>query len=230
MTTKQLKKKLNLSDSDMEEIKAAVEKAEKNTSGEIALAIAAESDSYAQWELVASGATALILFLCIFPLSQQIYSYLSDHFWGIQPWYLSLFFAAVCSMSMVVLYFLYNIPAIDYLVIPSSVMNRAVTNRAFRHFAQSGVYCTESHSGILIFVSYFEKQVRVIADAHVSKKISGDLWKLIADEISENIQKGDVKSAFISALEKCGQILAENFSSENEKKNELYDGLVILED
>ena len=46
MTTGYLLKKTNLSDRELDEIKAAVKKAESRTSGEIALALAAESDTY----------------------------------------------------------------------------------------------------------------------------------------------------------------------------------------
>ena len=41
MTNRQLKKKLNLSAADLEEIRKAVAKAEDRTSGEIALAVTA---------------------------------------------------------------------------------------------------------------------------------------------------------------------------------------------
>ena len=68
-----------------------------------------------------------------------------------------------------------------------------------------------------------------MADRHISEKVSEDLWNIIADEIAENMGKGSAKDAFISAVEKCGQLLAENFPSESEKKNQLKDGLVILE-
>lgn len=229
MNGRQLKKRLGLTQEDLAEIKKSVADAESRTSGEIALAVIAESDSYAVWEVVAAAVTSMVLFLCIFPLSPQIYQWLAGHFWGIEPWYLSLFFGAVCSFSVIVLYFLYNIPFIDSLVIPQAVKSKAVSAYAMRYFAESGVYCTDSHSGVLVFVSLFEKQVRIVADKHISSKVSSDLWNLIADEIAENIRKGNSKDAFLTAVEKCGQLLAENFPAQSEKKNQLEDGLVILE-
>lgn len=230
MTVKQLNKRLGLSERDLGEIREAVAKVEDRTSGEIALAVVPESSSYAEWELIAAAVTSLALFLCVFPLSGQVYAWLESRFWGIEPWYLSLFHAGLISLAVVVLYFLYNIPVIDALVIPAAVKNRAVTHRALRHFAESGVYCTDNHSGILVFVSWFEKQVRIVADRHISEKVSEDLWNIIADEVAENMGKGSAKEAFLSAVEKCGQLLAENFPSDGEKKNQLDDGLVILED
>ena len=75
-----------------------------------------------------------------------------------------------------------------------------------------------------------EKQVRIIADRGISQKISQDLWNLIADELAENLKKGDAETAFTNAIKKCGQLLAENFPNHEENPNELADGLVVLED
>ena len=75
-----------------------------------------------------------------------------------------------------------------------------------------------------------ERQVRIVADSGISKKISQDLWDLIADELAENMKKGKVTEAFETAIAKCGELLAENFPNHKENPNEFPDGLVILED
>ena len=72
--------------------------------------------------------------------------------------------------------------------------------------------------------------MEIVADSGINKKISQDMWNLIADEISENLKNGKTKEAFLIAVEKCGQLLAENFPPHQENPNELTDGLVILED
>jgi putative membrane protein len=98
-----------------------------------------------------------------------------------------------------------------------------------RYFAESGVYETAEHSGILIFVSYMERQVRIVADSGIASKISQDLWNIIADDLAQGIKSGQTKEGFISAVEKCGQLLAENFPAHEENPNELSDGLAILD-
>lgn len=230
MTEKQLKKRLNLSQKDFQDISDTIEKMERKTSGEIAIAVAPQSSSYAFWEAASSAGTVCALFLCVFPMSPQIYRWLEGRFWNIQPYHLSLFFFLLCSAAGVLLYFFYNIPAVDSIVIPRAAKECAVSSRAVRYFSESGIYCTENHSGILIFVSYFEKQVRILADRGISEKISSDLWNIISDELSENLCKGNAKEAFVQAIEKCGQLLQDNFPVQAEKKNELYNGLVVLED
>ena len=107
---------------------------------------------------------------------------------------------------------------------------RAGRHRAFRYFTESGVYDTAEHSGILIFVSFMEHQVRILADSGIAKRISQDLWNLIADELAEDIKNGKTAQAFLNAISKCGDLLAEQFPAKEENPNELSDGLVILGD
>lgn len=230
MKLKTLLKNASLSEDALEQIKEAITKAEKNTSGEICIALTAESSSYSFWELNAALCTSFALFVCIFPMAPQIYSWLEKIFWGTEPWYLLAFYVITCAAFTFFLYLLFNIPWIDRLVIPKKVMKKAVTARAMRHFTEGGVYCTKEHSGVLIFISWFEKEVRILADKGISQKISGDLWKIIADELTENLSKGNIKDAFVNSIEKCGALLAENYPAVQEKTNQLNDDLIILED
>lgn len=229
MTFKAFTKKLNLEEKDFEEIKEAVKNAERKTSGEIALAVAAESSSYAFWELLASVGVTLALLVCLFPLANQIYAWLGRIFWGEEPWYLAAFYCLVCAVVVAVLYLVFNIPAVDSLVIPQKIKNGCVTSRALRYFTESGVYCTKEHSGVLVYVSFFEKQVRIIADKGISDRISQDLWNLIADEVAEEFSQGNTKNAFLKAVSRCGELLAEYFPSDAQNEDELANGLVVLE-
>lgn len=229
MTTKKLKKKLALSEHDMEEIKQAVKNQEERTSGEISLAVIAESSSYAYWELLVAAGTSMLFMTALFFLGDQIYNAIKVMFWQPKPIYLAMFYFLAELVFVLVLYIIYNIPAVDRLVVPEAAKIHCVTARAFRHFTESGVYCTSNHSGIMIFVSYFERQVRIVADSGISEKIGQDLWNLVADEMAESLSKGNAKDAFLNAVNRCGDLLAENYPVEGKKENQLADGLVILE-
>lgn len=230
MTTKYLLKKIKLSDSDMAEIKEAVAKAESKTTGEIALALTAESDSYSFWELLASTYLAGFVFIVLLPFAGKISGLYERFFWGTPEWLLPAFYGIATLATIVLGFFAVNVPVLDRIVIPRVIRKKCVSDKAFRHFAQSGVYDTKEHSGILIFVSYLERQVRIIADSGIAKKIPQDLWNIIADDLAAGIKNGKTKEGFIAAVEKCGELLAENFPAGEENPNELPDGLVILED
>lgn len=230
MNTKQLLRKINLSTTDMKEIKTAVSKAEQTTSGEIALALTAESDNYSFWELLASIYLSAVIFIILLPFASKINIFYESIRWAQPIWFLPAFYGIACLASIVIGFFIMNVPSIDRFIIPKDVRRSNVTHRAFQHFAESGIYETKEHSGILIFVSYMERQVRIIADSGNSSKISQDLWNIIADELSEGIKTGKTKEGFIGAIEKCGELLSDNFPASKENTNELPDGLIILED
>lgn len=231
MKTKTLLKKLNLSDSDMEQIKNSVAAAEAKTTGEIAIAVAPESAHYSYWELLAADIFAALCLIVLLPFSSKIEFFFSRLYWQNEPsWVVPAFFVICCLLLIIAGFYFVNIPAVDRLIIPGKVKTSCVTHRAFRYFTESGVYDTAEHSGILIFVSYMERQVRIIADSGISKKISQDLWNLLADELSENLKNGKTTEAFTTAIEKCGALLEEYFPPHEENPNELSDGLVIVED
>ncbi len=231
MTKKTLFRKLHLSDQVFDKIKKSVAEAESKTSGEIALALAPESAHYSFWELLAANVFAALVLIVLILFSNQIRGLYRAIYWHNEPgWILPLFYVISTFASVVIAFYLANIPAIDRLVVPSAVRISCVNHRALRYFTESGVYDTAEHSGILIYVSYLERQVRIIADRGISEKISQDLWNLIADELAENLKNGDAEAAFTNAIAKCGQLLADNFPPHEENPNELPDGLVILED
>ena len=244
MNYKRLVKKLNLSESDYKDIEDAVKKAEVGTKGEIALAITPQSDTYAYWELAIAVFTSFMLLCSLFPLANQVYAWMNNIFWLPKPWHLIAFYTALCVIEIIIFYLLYNIPWFDSLIIPDRVKEKAVSNRAMRYFAESGVYCTKEHTGILIFVSYLEHEVRIIADKGLNDKIPNDSWAQIAEEIAQNIAKGSIKEGFLKAIGKCGTLFEENFPLENIEAtdsaatesdcevnpNELSDSLVILEE
>lgn len=231
MKTKTLLKKLKLSEHDFATIKECVQEAESKTTGEIAIALTPESAHYSFWELFAANCFSAFLLIVLLPFTNKIRDFYRLIYWQNEPsWALPLFFIITCFVATLIIFYITNICAIDRLIIPRSVKTSCVTHRAFRYFTESGIYDTKEHSGILIFVSYMEKQVRIIADSGISKKISQDLWNLIADELVENLKNKETTKAFTTAITKCAQLLQENFPNHKENPNEFPDGLVILED
>lgn len=231
MKTKTLLKKLKLQDQDFETIKKAVAEAEAKTTGEIAVAVAPESAHYSFWELLASIFMGIVILAALLPFSAKIAALYKTVYWQNEPtWILPAVYCAFCFTAILVFFYLVNIPALDRIVIPRAVRASCVNHRVMRYFTESGVYDTAEHTGILIFVSYMEREVRIIADRGISEKISQDMWNLIADELIENLRNGQTVTAFTNAIAKCGDLLAQHFPPHQQNPNELPDGLVILED
>jgi putative membrane protein len=230
MKTNAMLQKLRLTDESLGRIRDAVEKAEGKTNGEIAVALIAESGQYAFWELLAALFAGAAAFALLLPFSALLQDQMGSFFWRFAAWRLPAFFGIVSFGLIALLYALVNVPAVDRLVIPRAVRSKTVLNRAVRYFSEGGVYDTKDRSGILIFVSYMEREVRIIADTGISAKISGDLWALIAEDLASGIGGAGAEGAFVRAIEQCGELLEQYFPAKHENPNELANALVILED
>lgn len=225
-------KRLKLTEESFEKIQQAVKKSESKTSGEIAVAVVAESASYSVYELFFSLLMGVLLFGILLPFSNKIEEAFIHLFWASSFWHLPAFFGVSCFGFTAIMFWVMNIPAIDRFIIPNAVKKKTVYNRALRHFVESGVYSTSSRSGILIFVSFMEQEVRIIADSGINQKISPELWNLIASDLAEGLGTSDATNAFIRTIDRCGELLQEFFPLEEGSKNsdELPNGLVILEE
>ena len=222
-------KKLRLGDDALERIARAVQEAEKTTDGEIVVAVAKESSRYSFWELLASLVVSVLIFAALLPVSDSIFNLCSRIFWIVPAWYVPAFYGISTFAMIAILFSVANIPLIDRLVVPRFVLNASVTGSAFRLFAESGVHDTASHSGILIYVSVLERQVRIIADSGINKKISQDMWNLIADDLAAGIAEKNYEAALTGAVQKCGELLTRYFPAQKKEGNELPNGLILLE-
>lgn len=231
MNSKTLVKKLNLSDEALERVKGAIKRAEEKTSGEIVLAVTAESDDYSFWELFAALLASFAAAICALPFADEIRALDEALNWTPSDWTLPAIYVFAAFFLILPIFVLINaVLPLDRFVIPKFFKDRVVSRRAMRAFAECAVYDTRDKTGILIFVSYLEKQVRVLADEGIAKKIGPDLWALIANALAEEIGKNNTEAAFCEAVEKCGELLAQYFPADkNDNPDELDNGVVILE-
>lgn len=232
MTVKNLEKKLKLTKEHYDRIKKAVADVEKNTNGEIALALTPESSDYSMQELFWSIVVGLAVFSGMIPFAKQIYTWLSSIFWVEPLWLLPLFYGLVTFAVIVLCYCISNIPVIDRLIVPKQIRSLKVQNRAMRYFTESGVYATKDHSGILIFVSWVEREVRIVADKGICEKVPQIVWDDIALTVSKGFLVGKastITDSFVEAIVKCGKILIENFPAKKENPNEIEDDLEIVD-
>ena len=75
-------RRLKLSEQAFEDIQAAVDSAEKHTTGEIALAVTAESARYSSYELMYALGTGVLFFALLLPFAGSIQHLLDKLLWG----------------------------------------------------------------------------------------------------------------------------------------------------
>ena len=229
MKRNRLLKLMNISPTQMREIANTVADVEKKTTGEIALAIVYQSDSYAFVELFVAFCASFLSFFILFSCSAPIWNLLERTVWFPSPAQLTAVIGGSAATVVFIVYLLINIPAIDRLIIPNTLKNRRVYARALQHFVESGVYKTTEHSGVLIFASVLERKFFVIADSGIAAKVAQNEWDGICKIMTDGLKEHQAAQAFVSAVKECGRILQEHFPNKAENLNELPDGLVVLE-
>jgi putative membrane protein len=86
---------------------------------------------------------------------------------------------------------------------------------------------TRDRTGILIFVSLFERRVVVLGDLGIHAKVGDDHWQKTSDAILSGIARGALADGIVAGVKACGDVLAEHFPASPKQANELEDRLIV---
>jgi putative membrane protein len=212
--------KSRFSAADLERIKAAVHKAEDKISGEIVPVFVEKSGfysiaNYRAAMVFGSLAFVLIIFFDRYYPSLAIYDPLK-------------IFLGVALIGIIGAMTSHFFNPIQKLFVSQDHLNRATRQRADTAFMQEEVFNTRHRTGIMIFISFFEREVIVMADRGISKVVDQKDWDKIVKGITQNIRMGKLIDGIEAAILRCGEILLEKgFHKTADDVNELPDDLRI---
>ncbi len=214
---------------DLTRIKDAVNEAEKKTSGEIATAFIKESDNYALYELVFALTCGLLWFILATFFADSVELTLKQIFSGYTIRYLLVFYLFTTTLVTILFYVLANLTFLNRRIIPKRVMAEKVKQRANRYFTESGIGHTKNRSGILIFISYMEHRVELVADSGIDAKISQEKWNAVISHILEGLENRKLVDHLCYSIQQCGLMLATYFPVREDNVNEVEDDIDLLE-
>jgi len=114
------------------------------------------------------------------------------------------------------------------MIIPEKREKRMVYRKVMEVFLTEEIFNTKNRTGILIFVSYLEKKVVILADSGINEKTTASQWEQIVDKMTNSIKKGKIELAYIDAITNCEKLLLEKgFNTESQNKNELSDNFRV---
>ncbi len=198
------------SGAEKEKIRQAVQAAEKETSGDIAVMVVDESDRYREAELTGALSFAALLSLA-----------LSLGFHYITIWF---YIPLACLLFFPGLYLFRRFPHMKLAFLGRRRIEEAVRERAVYSFFQKGVHKTEDETGVLIFISLLERKVWILGDRGIHAKIGSDFWRSLAKELSDGIKGDRPLDALCSVIEKCGAELTRHFPNRGSRRNQPEDG------
>jgi putative membrane protein len=211
---------------EKERINRAVAEAEKHTSGEIVPVVATVSGRYDRAEDIAGllfGLAALILFWLLF---QRVVPGEGDWALGYRltlglPWLVLVIVAGFIIGAALAS----RVAWLRRPLVSEEELRQEVEWAARQAFARFRVGRTVAGTGILIYVSLFERMVYVLGDEPIAAKLDQTTWNEIRDTIIVGIRERRAADAFCQAIARCGELLGKHFPYKagdiNEVGNEL---------
>lgn len=217
------------SDEDRAAIAAAVAEAERRTAAEIVPVIATASDDYegaegviGMWLAILAVAAAWLGLQEVRPASGD---WVSGHevALGLVPLLVILVGAWIVGAILAA-----RIPFLKRLGAGGAMRGR-VEEAAERAFDRLHVRKTKAATGVVLYVSLLEHMVCVEADQAVAEKIQPAEWKSICNGMIASIRAAKHREAFVDAIRRCGDLLAQHFPVQPGDVNELTNELRIID-
>jgi putative membrane protein len=204
---------MDLNEQDRARISAAIHASEARTTGEIVCVLAESSSAHA------SGLPVLLAAIAALAL----------------PWPFMAFTALSLQLilSLQVLVFLVLLavlclPRVRVALLPRAARRALAHRMAMEQFVSRGIARTKQRTGILIFVSLAERYARIIADEGIAGRVPQTEWQGAIDALTGHMRDGRIAEGFITAIDRCGSVLATHFPSTGNARAELPDRIYLI--
>ncbi|MGH9787720.1 MAG: TPM domain-containing protein [Candidatus Acidiferrales bacterium] len=214
---------------EREKINQAVAEAEKRTAGEIVPVLATASGRYDRAEDIGGLLLGLTLLASLWTAFQRILPVEGDWTHGQQlqldlPWLVLMVIGGFVVGTAIVS----RVGWLRRLFVSQREMRQEVERAAWQSFARFRVGRTAAGTGILLYVSLFERMVCVLGDDPIAAKIDQKTWDEIRDLILRGIGEKRVADGFCQAIARSGELLAQHFPCHPGDVNELSNELRVL--
>ena len=203
---------VSLSPHDRQRISAAIQAAERRTTGEIVCVLAKSSVEATALPIVLAALSALAL-----------------------PWLLvgltTLPVLIILSLQLalfVALAVLLCLPRVRIALLPRATRQAIAHRVAMEQFMLRGIGRTEGRTGVLVFVSLAERYARIVADEAIDARVAQADWQGAVDALIVHMREGRIADGFVVAIERCGGVLATHFPATADEHSELPDRIYLI--
>lgn len=217
-----MKIKKMFSEQDLHRINTAVKEAEEKISGEVVPVIVERSGTYTIANYKAAIIAAALAFVFMIILDRYIVTN-DGHTIFYDPLFIFIVVAAAGVLAGLATHF---IEPLKRLFIARPYLDLMTRQAAETAFLEEEVFNTRQRTGIMIFISFFEHEVVVMADKGINQVVDQKEWDNLVSMLISGIKEGRVVEGLERAIKRCGEILLENgFHKTDDDTNELGDDL-----
>jgi putative membrane protein len=203
---------MELTPQDRQRVSAAIQAAERRTSGEIVCVLARSSADVTALPILLAALAAMALpWLLVALTTLPVLMILSLQ--------LALFVALAVLLCL---------PRVRVALLPPAT-RRAIAHRAaMEQFMLRGIGRTEGRTGVLVFVSLTERYARIVADEAIARRVAQADWQSAIDALVAHMREGRVADGFVVAIERCSDVLATHFPARPDERSELPDRIYLI--
>ena len=219
-----------LTKSDQDRIAAAISEAEAKTSGEIFCVLAREVSRYREvpllWGAFAGFVVPPLLVLAglhRLALASIFSSWTEESVRAMEGLILRALtaYGLVQAGVFLCVAIIVALPAVRRFMTPPALKNYRVRQAARRHFASAGARLSKAEPHVLIFASFRDRKVELVAHANIHEIVGEKPWNEAVEAVTEAMKAGKPADGFVKAIEICGAALTKHFPPDGAPKNRL---------
>jgi hypothetical protein len=100
--------------------------------------------------------------------------------------------------------------------------------RALEVFGAMGVWDTEENSGVLIYLLMADKDVEIVADRGIDRRVDTGAWQAICGTMEQEFAAGRFELGVRIGLQAVSELLAAHFPPRSGDRNELADKPMVM--
>lgn len=221
----------HFTDEDRRTIACAVAEAEARTSAEIVPVVATESGRYDRPEDLCGLTCSLGLFIIAWLLFQREDPTAGG--WDGLPLTMQLPLLVIILLAgfLIGAIAATRIAWLRRFFTPRAMRRAEVMNRAQELFFDQRIHHTEAETGVLVFISLFERRAVVLADKAVLDALGPQTIETRCAELVRQLREGELVAGLCHTIERLGERLAETLPREldADDDNELSDALILVD-
>ncbi len=220
----------NFTEQDRKKIASAVSEAESKTAAEIVPVVAASSGRYDRAEDVVGLITGIGAMVIAWLLFQHEPDDPAAGGWdglslAVPPWVMVLLLIAGFAGGA---FLAGRFPRLARPFVPAGQMTIEVAERAAQLFFDQRVRHTDAATGVLVYLSLFERRAVILADDQAFEALGQDILDQECRQLTADARRGDLTGALCAAIGRLGDLLARKLPRGAGDRNELADVLVEL--
>jgi uncharacterized membrane protein len=101
------------------------------------------------------------------------------------------------------------------------VFKKTPKKRAIELFGRLNIWDTEHNNGVLIYLLLADRDVEIVADRGIDKRVGRDGWEAICREMEALFRKAEFEAGVLHGIAKIGAVLQQHFPQNGASKNEI---------